>query len=148
MAEAQEIGIPDWVPPIVTATANFLANQPDGVPDEIAAAIERLVTDPRMEGVWHELRRYKRENYVSTAQPFRKALLPAAVTSWASTARALRERAVEFRDLGAHGEAAQMDNLAAAIEASVDAVPLAMLSPSPKGWDWPWYLHRRFRCMG
>src|SRR5438270_6083373 len=85
-----------WVPDGVRRAAHLLfAAHP-----QLDAVIKRLLSDPRMEVVWHELMKRKRERYVSTADPFHPSGLPQAVESWQALAEAERRRAGEFRELG------------------------------------------------
>jgi hypothetical protein len=133
VSQVEEIEPPDWVPAMVIAVANYLLDQSETAPPQITALIERLVTDERMQGVWRELGRHRRDNHISTADLFRNPTLPDAILSWETTARELRNRAVALRQLGADHDAGQIQTSAAAIESRLDpAIPIGSELP-PEG---------------
>lgn len=116
MTDLVEIKTPDWLPAAVLAMANFLVGMAPDLPADTEAVLTRLLIDERMKGVWQELGKHKREG-APTAERFYKAVLPAAVQSWAGLAEAWRGRATDYRALGDEATATRYEDYAVAAEA-------------------------------
>ena len=99
MIDPVEISTPDWLPAAVLEVANLVAEMAPDMPADVEAVLRRLVLDERMKGVWQELGKHKREG-APAAERFYEAVPPAAVRSWAETAKALCVRAAEYWALG------------------------------------------------
>jgi hypothetical protein len=117
MAYQHQPGIPDWVPAGVMRTASVLAQSCTEDFPTVLALIERLLFDPRMKAVWHELTKRKRHGYVSTDEPFHPSRLPKAVESWENMAEAERSVAAGYQELGGQDIAADHARRAKAAEA-------------------------------
>ena len=111
----EEIGIPEWVPARVAEAASAIVNLCDELPAQVLEFVMRLLTDPRMEDVWHELNRHKRVSYKSTGEHFRQGVLPEVLKSFDALAEAARERAQEFESFEAREAARDYVRLAEAL---------------------------------
>ena len=98
VTEKSTCEVPDWVPYGVRRAAQSLFDGDQ--PAQAAAAVTRLLCDPRMEAAWRELTKRKREEHVSNTDPFHPSQLPRAVESWQSLGQAESQHAAEFRELG------------------------------------------------
>lgn len=116
--QRSNVKAPDWVPFVVDRVAQRLGAEfrAEGRADLIAV-LRRLIFDGRMQKVWRELTKRRRENYVSTERPFHPSTLPQAVELWAATAAALRRRAAEYRELGDEIIACEFEHEAALAQA-------------------------------
>jgi hypothetical protein len=123
---------PDWAPlPVCKLAARMYVTGWNGADPELLLILNRLTSDARMENVWTELRKRRRQKYVKTNNFMHPATAPGLQTSWTPGARSLRERAKEMRRSRRQVEAKRLDIYAAVSEITIPQEILPELGPQP-----------------
>jgi hypothetical protein len=113
LGNSSSLTFPEWVPPAITEAANQLNDElaKENDPTKALQVLSRLVSDPLMKRVWHEVYRKKRVGYQSSEEYFNPACTNASRTA------ALRRQASELRDRG--GEENELDAKLLEAEAAI-----------------------------
>jgi hypothetical protein len=104
--EGMATTIPEWVPVGARLAAQMIIRIFGDQHPMVVPVLERLLRDARMQAVWAELGKRKRDsNYEATKEPFRTARLPPEIESWSTLGKAWENWAGEFQALGNDREA-------------------------------------------
>jgi hypothetical protein len=112
MRDSEPIEFPSWIPEGVASAARYLAPLSEVAPPDLRAVYHRLTFDPRMQSVWAELRKCKRDHYQPTNEPIHPPSLPREVESWGNLGEAFREQANISEQLGRTSMAAEYERTA------------------------------------
>ena len=94
----------EWVPPYIRDVARVIYKDVNTSKDQ--DLLRRLISDPRMERVWNELLKKKRQNYKRTEQYVHSVRQD---RDWSLRVRLLQDRATELRNKGDNHQANRIE---------------------------------------
>lgn len=122
MTSLASLEIPDWVPTEVAGVARMMTTLALP-PVEVVQVTRRLLRDERMQKVWTELGRCRREEYRPTNKKFHETNLPPEIESWGAMSQTWKSRAAENQAIGDQPFAAFFSTLARAAEVAANDSP-------------------------